>query len=63
MHISMAEGRNFTGQDNEDAPPVMIVNQEFMRRFFAGRNPIGHRIHGWGNWFRVVGVAQDSRYH
>lgn len=65
MHIPIVEGRNFTEQDNEaeSSPDVMIVNQAFVHRFFAGRNPIGHRIQGWGRWFRVVGVAQDSKYH
>jgi predicted permease len=65
MHIPIVEGRDFTEQDNEDdkAPRVMIVNEAFVRHFFAGRNPIGHRIHGWGSWFRVVGVAKDSKYH
>src|SRR5258708_12423234 len=41
----------------------MIVNQEFVRRFFGGKIPIGRKIHGWGYWFTVVGVAQDSKYH
>jgi predicted permease len=65
MHIPIVDGRNFTERDNEDdkSPAVMIVNQAFVRRFFAGRNPIGTRIHGWGSWFRVVGVAKDSKYH
>jgi predicted permease len=63
MHIPMIDGRNFTEQDNENAPPVMIVNQAFAQRFFAGRNPIGHKVHGWGSWFRIVGVARDSKYH
>ncbi|MGA8669394.1 MAG: ABC transporter permease [Terracidiphilus sp.] len=63
MHIPLVEGRNFTTQDNEHAPAVMIVNEAFVRRFFAGRNPVGKKIHGWGGWFRVVGVAKDSKYH
>jgi predicted permease len=63
MHIPLVEGRNFTAQDNENAPAVMIVNEAFVRRFFAGRSPIGTKIHGWGDWFRVVGVAKDSKYH
>jgi predicted permease len=63
MHIPLVEGRNFTTQDNENAPAVMIVNEAFVRRFFAGSNPIGKKIHGWGDWFRVVGVAKDSKYH
>ena len=41
----------------------MIVNQAFVHRFFAGRDPIGRKVHGWGEWFRIVGVAQDSKYH
>ncbi len=65
MHIPIVEGRNFTEADNEDkaSPAVMIVNEAFVRRFFNGRDPIGTRIHGWGSWFRVVGVAKDSKYH
>ena len=65
MHIPIVEGRNFTEADNEDktSPAVMIVNEAFVRRFFHGRDPIGTRIHGWGSWFRVVGVAKDSKYH
>ena len=63
MRIPIVNGRNFTEQDNEEAPPVIIVNQAFVRRFFAGRSPIGKKIHGWGSWFRVVGVAKDSKYH
>jgi predicted permease len=63
MHIPLVEGRNFTDADTEDTQPVMIVNEAFVRRFYAGRNPIGGRIHGWGSWFRVIGVAKDSKYH
>jgi predicted permease len=65
MHIPIVEGRNFTEADNESdkAPLVMIVNQAFVRRFFAGRDPVGKQVHGWGAWFRVVGVAKDSKYH
>jgi predicted permease len=64
MHIPILEGRNFTEQDNENSKEaVMIVNQAFVHRFFAGRDPIGKRVHGWGTWFHVVGVAANSKYH
>jgi len=65
MRIPILEGRNFTEQDNESdkAPLVMIINQAFARRFFAGRDPVGKMVHGWGAWFRIVGVAKDSKYH
>jgi ABC-type antimicrobial peptide transport system permease subunit len=41
----------------------MIVNQEFMRRFLANRSVLGRKVHGWGQWFTIVGVAKDSKYH
>jgi ABC-type antimicrobial peptide transport system permease subunit len=41
----------------------MIVNQEFVRRFLANRSVIGRRVHGWGEWFTIIGVAKDSKYH
>jgi predicted permease len=63
MKIPLLDGRNFTEHDDEKSQQVMIVNQTFARRFFAGRNPIGRRVHGWGKWFTVVGIAQDSKYH
>jgi predicted permease len=64
MQIPIVEGRNFTDQDNENAQQlVMIVNQSFVRRFFPGSDPIGKKVHGWGEWFRIVGVAADSKYH
>ncbi len=38
-------GRGFTRQDVLGAPPVAVVNQEFVKKFFKpGENPIGHRI-------------------
>lgn len=63
LKVPILEGRNFTDQDNEKAPAVMIVNETFVKRYFAGRNPIGHKVHGWGVWFRIVGVVKDSKYH
>jgi predicted permease len=63
MRIPLVDGRDFTEHDDEKTNPVMIVNQTFAKRFFAGRNPIGRRVRGWGEWFTVVGVAQDSKYH
>ena len=37
-------GRGFTLQDTLDAPPVAVVNKEFVKQFFGKRNPIGHRF-------------------
>jgi predicted permease len=63
MKIPLVEGRDFNGQDDTTRQKVMIVNQEFVRRFLAKRGVIGRKVHGWGEWFTIVGVAQDSKYH
>jgi predicted permease len=63
MKIPLLEGRDFDLRDDAKAPKVMIVNQEFVRRFFPNRNPIGHQVHGWGQWFTIIGVVRNSKYH
>ena len=69
MKIPIVEGRDFTLADtatrlhnDPDHLKVMIVNQEFARRFFAGRDPIGRKVRGWGEWFTVVGVAGNIKW-
>jgi predicted permease len=63
MKIPLLEGRDFDLRDDGTSQKVMIVNQEFVRRFFANRSVIGRKVHGWGQWFTIVGVAKDSKYH
>ena len=63
MKIPLVEGRDFDWHDDAATQRVMIVNQEFAHRFLSNRNPIGHRVHGWGEWFTIVGIARDSKYH
>ena len=63
MKIPLVEGRDFDWHDDPTTQKVMIVNQEFVRRFLANRSAIGHKIHGWGEWFTIIGVARDSKYH
>ena len=63
MKIPLIEGRDFDWHDDSKAPLVMIVNQEFARRFLPNRSVIGHKVHGWGQWFTIVGIARDSKYH
>src|SRR4029077_19317121 len=63
MKIPVVEGRDFDLRDNATSLKVMIVNQEFVRRFLTNRSVIGRRVHGWGEWFTIVGVAKDSKYH
>jgi predicted permease len=62
MRIPLVEGRDFTEQDDENRTPVLIVNQTFAKRFFGGRDPMGRKVRGWGEWFTVIGEVKDSKY-
>jgi putative ABC transport system permease protein len=44
LGIPLERGRVFTDRDTETAPEVCIVNDAFVRRFLAGREPIGARV-------------------
>jgi macrolide transport system ATP-binding/permease protein len=66
-HVVM--GRSFTPQDTLNAPPVAVVNQEFVKQFFVNRNPIGHRFGfsgpgeaGTDGAHEIVGVVEDTTY-
>jgi predicted permease len=63
MKIPLLQGRDFNLRDDGANQPVMIVTQEFVRRFLPQQNPIGQKVQGWGRWFTIVGVAEDSKIH
>jgi len=63
MKIPLLDGRDFDLRDEAASTKVMIVNQEFVRRFVANPGVLGRKVHGWGEWFTIIGVAKDSKYH
>ena len=44
LGIAMIRGRGFTDRDTASGPQVCIVNEAFVRRHLAGREPIGMRV-------------------
>ncbi|MEY2501487.1 MAG: hypothetical protein QOI07_1821 [Verrucomicrobiota bacterium] len=44
MGIPVRQGRIFDERDRLDSAPVVIVNERFVQKFFAGQNVIGKRI-------------------
>ncbi|HEY7194589.1 MAG TPA: FtsX-like permease family protein, partial [Gemmatimonadales bacterium] len=65
---SLIAGRRFTSGDTASSAPVAIVNETFVRKFAAGKNPIGMRVRQPGGPGaaaidrQVVGVVQDAVY-
>ncbi len=60
MGIPLLEGREFTERDEAGASAVLIVNETFARRFFAGKSPIGRTVAGGVG--TIVGLVKDSKY-
>jgi putative ABC transport system permease protein len=44
MGMRLLQGRDFTERDDDAGLPVVIVNQAFAGKFFAGQNALGKRI-------------------
>jgi predicted permease len=63
--VPMVRGREFTEHDTETSPPVAIVNQTFVKRFFPNQDPIGRRFGiddvKYSSSFEIVGVFKDFK--
>jgi len=63
--VSMVRGRDFTAQDTDASPQVVIVNQAFVKHFFPNQDPIGQHfgiddVKNSGSW-EIVGVFSDFK--
>jgi len=65
--VPIAMGREITAEDLARAAHVAVVNETFAKFYFAGRNPIGHKItiqdSEHPQTFEIVGVARDVHDH
>jgi predicted permease len=62
LHIPILEGREFTPDDDEKAPRVLIVDQTAARRYWPGQDPLGRKLMVWGRPFTVAGVVKNSTH-
>jgi putative ABC transport system permease protein len=67
FRISIMEGRGFLPSDSLETTPVAVVSRRFVARYFAGQNPLGHRIRmgrrdSKDPWVTIVGVADEAKY-
>lgn len=66
LRIPLREGRDFRPQDDADAPPVLIVNDELAELYWPGESAVGQRLVGAISGtepvtYEVVGVVGSVR--
>jgi predicted permease len=45
MQIPLLRGRFIAATDDEHSPQVIVIDENFARKYFPGQDPIGRRIH------------------
>ena len=69
MNIPVLSGRGFNDNDTQSSPRVAIVNQNFVRTYLDGQNPIGKTVRTKAEprypstLFEIVGVIPDTKYN
>jgi predicted permease len=69
MGIPLLSGRNFTDEDTNSSPFVLIVNQAFIRKYLGMTPPIGHSVHVMPEpryperTYQIIGTIPDTKYN
>lgn len=66
LGIPLKEGRGFTPRDNLGSPPVVIVSEAFVRRYFPAASPLGRslqmKVGREQITAEIVGVAGNAKH-
>jgi putative ABC transport system permease protein len=67
LGIKLLDGRVFTEADNQDAPPVIIINKTFAETYYGNENPVGKRLqtgdyNPQSPYEMIIGVVDDVKY-
>jgi putative ABC transport system permease protein len=73
MGITLDKGRFFTERDNENGPPVAVVNETFVKQYLPREEPLGQRLLveelvagktqlGPPIAWEIVGVIRDAKF-
>jgi putative ABC transport system permease protein len=63
----LIRGRYFEERDNENAPPVAIIDETMADHYWPGDDPVGKRLKRGGAqsqnpWMTIIGVVKHVRY-
>ncbi|OLE97691.1 MAG: hypothetical protein AUG75_05295, partial [Cyanobacteria bacterium 13_1_20CM_4_61_6] len=62
LGIPIVSGREFMRTDNENMPPVAIINETMAAKYWPGKNPVGQRLKSKDRWLQIVGITKNSNY-
>jgi putative ABC transport system permease protein len=64
METRLVSGRDFSERDTAGSQPVVVVNEAFAQKYFAGVNPIGQRlsagVRGKPREVEIVGLVRNT---
>jgi predicted permease len=66
MGIKLISGREFSEQDSQTAPGVIVINEALAKRYWPSEDPVGKRIKigaltSDNPWLTIVGITQDVK--
>jgi macrolide transport system ATP-binding/permease protein len=62
LGIPIVAGREFRRTDDENAPPVAIINKTMAAKYWPGKDAVGQRLKVKDRWMQIVGVAKNANY-
>jgi predicted permease len=62
MGIPVIAGRSFNATDTETSPLVGIVNQQLVKDFFPGINPVGRTFTTEKKHITIIGICGNAKY-
>ena len=60
--IPVVSGREFARTDDENAPPVAIINETMAAKYWPGKKALGQRVKVRDRWLEIVGIAKNANY-
>jgi predicted permease len=61
LRLPLRRGRLFNATDRDGATPVVIVNEEFARKYYKGADIVGTQIRVAGATREIVGIVGNAR--
>ena len=67
MGTPLVRGRDFRAEDDENAPAVVVINEQMAERYWPGQDAVGQFVtlvgrENSGTRAQIVGIARNGRY-